>query len=105
VKGDPKPEEQIWEIQMFTDFEEDLILHWGIGRKNLNNWEKADEAFFPPKTKPFDEKSAQTLFINNLKHHHSFKSIYLSFPKDTLKALNFVFMLPEKVKTSFKWIL
>lgn len=38
-------------IALYKDQNDDLILHWGIGKKILYDWIAADDKFLPKETK------------------------------------------------------
>jgi hypothetical protein len=35
-----------------------LVLHWGVGRKNVGEWTAADEKYLPLDTKKFPDGKA-----------------------------------------------
>ena len=46
-------------IAEFKDTQEELILHWGIGRKNPGEWTAADHKYLPKqKTNPWPDGKA-----------------------------------------------
>jgi hypothetical protein len=56
-----------------------LILHWGIGRKNPNEWVGPDDKFLPPETKRWpDGKACQSKFIKDTKDP-LYRQIHLNF--------------------------
>jgi len=45
-------------IAEFKDRNEDLVLHWGIGKKQIGEWVAADDKFLPPDTKKWGDGKA-----------------------------------------------
>ena len=45
-------------IAEFKDRNEDLVLHWGIGKKQIGEWIAADDKFLPPDTKKWGDGKA-----------------------------------------------
>ena len=51
-------------IAACKDTNEELMLHWGIGRKNAADWTGPDDKFLPKDSKRWpDGKAVQTKFI------------------------------------------
>ena len=64
-------------IAQYTNQVENLILHWGMSRKNPNEWGPPDDKFFPLETKRFtDGKACQTKFIPDLEFQN-YRSIHM----------------------------
>ncbi len=38
-------------IALYKDPSDDLVLHWGIGKKELWGWQAPDDKFLPRETK------------------------------------------------------
>ena len=50
-------------IAEYTNQSEELVLHWGISKKNPGEWTGADDRFLPKDTTRFkDGKACQTKF-------------------------------------------
>lgn len=50
-------------IAEFKDRNDDLVLHWGVGRKAFGEWTGVDEKYMPLDTKRWpDGKACQTVF-------------------------------------------
>lgn len=45
-------------IAHYLSQSEDLILHWGMSRKQIGEWGPPDEKFFPLATKRFTDGKA-----------------------------------------------
>lgn len=98
-----EPEKKVQEIRytidMSTDYEEDLILHWGVGIKNAKEWVAPPVEIYPENTKKFDTKAVQTKFTEG-KIQISL-TIYDPIENTTqaiYKGLNFVINNPKTNK-------
>lgn len=50
-------------IAEYKDQSDDLVLHWGISKKQVGEWTGPDDKFLPIDTKRFpDGKACQTKF-------------------------------------------
>lgn len=81
-----------------TDFEDDLILHWGLSYKS-KEWVAASSDIYPQQTKRFDGKAVQTKFIKDLEQTKTNSiRIHINVTQENpVKSLNFVFNIPGKV--------
>jgi hypothetical protein len=96
---DSQEETQQHDFYFSTEFQDDLILHWGISYKN-KEWVAPSEDIFPSETKIFDKKAVQTKFVRDLEHESKLKSININLnisKENFVKSLNFVFNIPGKV--------
>lgn len=51
-------------IAEFKDRNDDLILHWGVGKRTQGEWLAADDKYLPEETRKWgDGKACQTRFI------------------------------------------
>ncbi len=79
-------------IVMTTDITGDLLLHWGICKKSSREWLPPPESMFPHGTALFQDKAAQSPFIQA----EELKMITLKTVKDEeLRGIKFVLFQPE----------
>lgn len=88
-------------VAEFKDRSDDLVLHWGVGKKVPFEWVAPDEKFFPPDTRKFgDGKACQTKFQPDAKQpDYRLIHIDLSWVKDLetpLKSLSYVLLEQKK---------
>ena len=66
-------------IAQYKDQNDELILHWGIGKKVANEWVCPDEKYIPIESKIFhDGKACQTKFVKNA-GNNLFRTIHIDF--------------------------
>ena len=88
-------------IADFKDRNDDLVLHWGVGKRAVGEWVAVDEKFMPVDTKRFaDGKACQTKFQVD-RQHPDYRKIHieLSWVQDIeppLKSMSYVFMEQKK---------
>ena len=64
-------------IAEFTNTVEELILHWGISKKNFGEWNSPDDRYMPKESTKFkDGKAFQTKFIKDRKKI-TYRSIHI----------------------------
>ena len=98
-EGTGADEKKIYKIRIFTDCKEELILHWGIGKKHISEWITPDAEIRPAHSTDKDG-SSQTTFTKD-DEFSTFKSINFLVPADKLeiKAINFVLFQPKTVRS------
>ena len=88
-------------IANYKDFNEDLLLHWALGRNNPGEWTKPDDSFLPPNTVRWNDNVAcQTSFSKSLVYPE-FRSIQLTLKwiadvDPPCQAVNFVVLEKSK---------
>ena len=85
----------VYTLYLYTNCKEELIMHWCVGKKALENWDMPDKNFLPENSKILTD-AIQTSFIKD-SEYPELKSIKFVFPAETLgvKAINFVVFQPE----------
>jgi len=88
-------------VAEYQESKEDLILHWGVGRRAAGEWTSPDDKHLPPETTRFtDGKACQTLFLPH-KSNPIFREIHMEIAwvhevEQAIKSLNYVVMEPSK---------
>lgn len=66
-------------VALYKDPRDELILHWGIGKKQAGEWTAPDDKYLPSETKRFgDGKACQTKFIKDASDPN-YRSIHIDF--------------------------
>ena len=97
TKENPKPK-RTFKLRFFTDYDKDLILHWGIGRKSGYEWTYPDEAIWPANSKCFDSaKSAVQTHFSNDGTETGYNSIAMTIEADNMeiKGISYVVFDPN----------
>eukprot|EP00921_Rhytidocystis_pertsovi_P014369 GHVQ01023305.1.p1 GENE.GHVQ01023305.1~~GHVQ01023305.1.p1 ORF type:complete len:1528 (-),score=182.97 GHVQ01023305.1:594-5177(-) len=93
------------EMEVLTNLQEDVALHWGVVNREGDDWLLPDERFRPPNTTeasptPFGGGSLQTPFLRDT-YGSSVQYVRLRFPYEiSPKAVGFVL----KVQHTNEWI-
>jgi len=99
-QGEASPAlKRVFKIRFFTDYDKDLIIHWGVGRRHHSEWSVPEEQIWPSNTKAFPSGGAvQTLFARDDKEP-GYKSVLIEIEADNLKikGMNYVFFNPTNV--------
>jgi hypothetical protein len=79
---------------------DDLILHWGISKKNFGEWTSPDDRYLPKETTRFQGGIGQSKFISD-RNKPVFRSVHIKIHwKDQMepavKSMSFVFYEPSR---------
>lgn len=87
---------------------DDLILHWGMSKKNPGEWGPPDDKYFPLETKRFtDGKACQTKFIKD-QDKPDFREIKMDIKwiqelEPAVKSISYVLHEPKKNAWHNNW--
>jgi hypothetical protein len=92
-------------ITEFANTQEELILHWGISKRNAGEWNSPDDRYLPDDTLRFrDGKACQTKFLRDhsttsggAKAIGNLRSVHINFwwkeaMEPAVKSMSFVLM-------------
>ena len=88
-------------IAKYKEINDDLVLHWGIGKKAPFEWVGADDKFLPLESKRWpDGKAVQTKFILN-KGNKDYRTLHIDFfwleeIEPSIKSMSYVFLEQKK---------
>ena len=83
------------------DFEEELVLHWGVGRKNPCDWSRPEDSHLPCNSVRWSDKIAvQSVFKRN-SFYPEYRTLQLVFQwieetEAPIQAINFVILEKKK---------
>lgn len=91
----------VYKVDLIAEYNgnltEDLILHWGISKKNPGDWTSPDDRYLPKDTVRFtDGKACQTKFAIDSRTPNM-RSIFLKFwwkedMEPPVKSMSYVFL-------------
>ena len=88
-------------IAQHMDFEEELVLHWGVGRKNPCDWSRPEDSHLPRNSVRWSDKIAvQSVFERN-SFYPEYRTLQLVFQwieetEAPIQAINFVILEKKK---------
>jgi len=88
-------------IARYEEQKDQLVLHWGVGRKVANEWVAAEDKFLPQGSKRWpDGKACQTKFKVE-QGNPNFRDVHLDFKwiqdqEPPIRSISFVLLEQEK---------